>query len=166
MNKQNNQPVNSAPAPVFSTKSAYLWGNIATFLLGIAAYFGVQFPASPDQISSELITLIEGGSLYAIGAMVVVNIIVPIVAFIRKGGKANFLDLLSSPSFWISFGTLIVSVVVSVWGIDIPADTPQSIVGAIWGRDFAMLAFVVVANVLNPIVRYLREKRNQQLVAG
>lgn len=154
--------ITAAPAPVFSKKSAYLWGNIITFLLGSAALVGIQLPASPDQISGELVKLIEGGSLYAVITMVVVNIIVPVFNFVRKGGKVNLLDLIGSASFWIAFGSLVVSIVVSVWGIDIPADTPQSVVGAVFGRDFAMLAFIVVANIVNPIVRYFKDKRNQQ----
>lgn len=157
----NKQAVNTAPfSPSFSQKSPYLWSSLLTFVLTAAAMIGIELPASPEQISGEIISVIQGGGYYALIAVIAVNIIAPVVSFIRKGGKVNLLDLLGSPSFWIAFGSVVVGLLIYL-GIDVPKDTPQSIIGAIFARDWAMLAFVAVANLLNPIVRYLRDRKKQ-----
>ncbi len=152
----------------FDFSSPYFWTAFISFLLSIAAAFGIEFPESPDAVAGQLVTTVNNSGLFAVWGVVAVSIIGPIWAFIQKqksgnGKKITFHDVISSTSTWIAFLSLIFAILVIV-GVNIPQGTAQSAVAAIFAKDWGAVLAIGFSNFLNPLIRYLKDRK--QVKAG
>jgi len=143
-------------AQKFSATSSNFVVSVINFLLGALALSGVQFPSDPASITADLANTLSSTGWVAVVGLVIVNIVSPLYhAFLK--GSFSLKGLLSSPNFWIQAGTLAISLIVLL-GIAIPAGTADQIVGAVYAKDWGGLAIVLFTNVLNPLIRWFKDK--------
>lgn len=147
----------------FSATSSNFLVNLFNVVLSIIAMAGVTLPADPSTITGDFTnTLSTGGWIAAIG-LLIVNVASPLYhAFVK--GTFSFTGLLSSSNFWIQIGTLAASALLLV-GLTFPAGTVEQIVGAVYAKDWGTLTFVLFSNVLNPLIRWFKDKYAAQLTA-
>lgn len=140
----------------FSAGSSNFLVNILNFLLGALALSGVSFPTDPANITLDLANTLSSTGWVAVVGLVIVNIVSPLYhAF--KDKTFSFKGILSSSNFWIQAGTLAASLIVLL-GITFPTGTVEQIVGAVYAKDWAGLAIVLFTNVLNPLIRWFKDK--------
>jgi hypothetical protein len=65
--------------------------------------------------------------------------------------------ILGSPNFWVNVASLVFAAAI-MGGIMIPQGTAEEVVGAIYGRDYTSLAIILFTNVINPLVRFFRDR--------
>lgn len=142
----------------FSFSSSNLWVNAITFVLATVALAGVQLPANPNSLSLDIVNTLNNAGFIAVIGIIALNVANPIYhAFLK--GEINFKGVLGSPNFWINAGSLAAGVLV-LFGLEFPNGTVEQIVGAIYSKDYSALLFVVFSNVMNPLIRWFRDKAN------
>lgn len=147
----------------FSLNSSNLWVNIITFILASVALAGVELPANPNSISLDIVNTLNSAGVIAVAGIILLNVANPIYhAFVKS--SFDFKAMVGSPNFWVNLGSLIAGLAVLV-GISFPDGTVEQIVGAIYSKDFSALALTLFTNVLNPLIRYFRDKKLSQAVA-
>ena len=153
--------MSSKSATVFDPKSPHLVLGLITLVLGVFAVLGVQFPQTPAEVAGQIVTTISQSGYYAVIGVLAISVLGPIIIFIQKGGfsgvKAS--DFFGSPAFWVYFVGFLAGIAVVV-GIEIPADTPEKLVAFIFAKDWTALGSLLLINVVNPIIRYIRSKRD------
>lgn len=143
-------------AQKFSASSTNFLVNVLNFLLATLAIAGVTLPADPSAITNDLQNTLSASGWVAVVGMVIVNVVNPIYhAFVK--GRFSLTGIFSSSNFWIQLGTLLVSLLVLL-GIEILPGTVEDVVGAIYAKDWVGLAVVLFTNVLNPLIRYLKDR--------
>lgn len=141
---------------VFSTTSSNFWVNILTFVLATIALAGVELPATPDALASNISNTLSTSGWVALIGVIILNVGNPLYhAFMRK--TFNLKAILGSSNFWINVASLGFALAV-MGGVMIPDGTAEEIVGAIYGRDWTALAIILFTNVINPLVRFFRDK--------
>ena len=151
-----------ATKATFSAKSPNLWINVLNFVLATIAIAGVELPANPQSISTDIVNTLSQSGYIAVAGIVLLNVANPIYyAFIKN--SFNFKAILSSSNFWIQAGTLGVSLLVLL-GLVIPDGTVEQVVGAIYANDYSGLVVVMFTNIVNPVIRWLKN-RNQKALA-
>lgn len=144
----------------FSASNPNFWARLLIFVLAIAARFGIQFPSSPEVLGPDIVTTLTGGSLYAIIAILAISVIMPVVNFIRAPSGIKLWDVISSPNTWVYVLTFLLGLLV-MKGVPIPDGTAEALVGAAYAKDWAALFTIAGANVIDPFVRWLRDRRNK-----
>lgn len=153
----------------FDAKNPNFAARLIIFALSVLAMIGVKFPDSPDVIADNVTNALSGGGYFALITVLGISVVMPIVNFIRSKPTGNFkaiiLTLIGSPNFWVYLGNFIFGLVI-LWGVQIPNGTAEQIVGAVYAQDWTGLLLIAVANIFDPIIRYLRDKKNQLAVAS
>lgn len=140
----------------FSGKSSNFVVNILNFVLGALALSGVNLPSDPATITTDLANTLSSTGWVAVVGLVILNIVSPLYhAF--KDKTFSLKGILSSSNFWVQAGTLASSLIVLL-GIALPTGTAEQIVGAVYAKDWAGLAIVLFTNVLNPLIRWFKDK--------
>lgn len=144
----------------FSWTSSNLITQILTFILSVFAMAGAAFPGGAEGTASEISqTILSGSGVWAIGAVIVLNLVNPLYHFfVKNKGGNKLLAVLGSPNFFISLFSLLSGIAI-VAGIGIPDGTGEAVIGAIFAKDWSALAILIFSNILSPIVRYFRNKR-------
>jgi len=142
-------------AKKFSPNSSNLWVNVLTFVLGAFALGGVDWGMEPAELSGKIVTTLQGGSLWAVGAIVFSNMVVPVFHII-KSKPQNFWSFLSSNNFWVQFTAFALGLGV-MFGIGFDVDASGAIVDAVAMKDWAALLGIIFPAVLNPLIRYLKD---------
>lgn len=141
---------------VFSTTSSNFWVNILTFILATVALAGVELPTTPDALATDISNTLSTSGWIALLGVIILNVVNPLYhAFARK--TFNVKAILGSPNFWVNVASLVFALAV-MGGVMIPTGTAEEIVGAIYGRDWTALAIILFTNVINPVVRFFRDR--------
>lgn len=148
----------------FDPKNPNFAARLIIFALSVLAMIGVKFPDSPTVIADGITNALSGGGYFALITVLGISVVMPIVNFIRSKPALNFkaivLTLIGSPNFWIYLGNFIFGLVILL-GIKIPAGTADEIVGAVYGKDWTGLLLIAVTNIFDPLIRYLRDRKNE-----
>lgn len=148
----------------FSFQSSNLWVNILTFILGAVALAGVELPTNPNSISLDIVNTLSSSGVIAVIGIVLINVANPIYHAVIKS-SFNFKAMVGSPNFWINAGSLGASLLVLV-GLEFPNGTIEQIVGAIYSKDYSALLFVLFSNVMNPLIRWFRDRKAEPVPAA
>lgn len=140
----------------FSTGSSNLWVNVINLILSGIAIAGVALPQTPAEITAELSTTLSSTGWIAVIGLIIVNIGSPLYHALAKG-SFNFKAILGSSNFWVQVFSL-VSALVASFGIIFPSGTGDQLVGAIYAKDWFTLGFVLVTNIMNPLIRWFRDR--------
>ena len=149
-----------AQTKAFTAGNPNFLASIIIFILSLLASLGVKFAGTPDAVTGEVISAFGTGSVIAIISILAISVGMPLYNFFKTKPKVNFMEFLGSPNTWIYLGTFIVSLLMLL-GINIPANTPGDIVAAIVDKNWEQLIGVAIANILNPLIRWWRDRGTQ-----
>ena len=149
----------------FSATNLNFLARLLIFVLSIGASFGIQFPADPTTLGTDIATTLTTGGMYAVIAILAVSVIMPVVNFIRSKPGTRWLEVLSSPNTWIYVANFLLGMLI-LNGVAIPDGTSEALVGAAFAKDWAALFTVAGANIIDPFIRWLRDKRNKAVTAN
>lgn len=141
----------------FSAANPNFWVRLVIFVLTILASLGVNFPSNPDVLGPDIVTTLSSGSIYAIIAVMGLSVLMPIINFFRASPRPNFWEFLGSPNTWIYVATFIAGLLIMI-GINIPEGTGAALVGAIYAKDWAALISIAATNILDPLIRWWKDK--------
>ena len=149
----------------FDAGNLNFWARLAIFVLGLLATLGIQFPQDPVSLGTEIVTTLTTGGWDSVLGLMAISVIMPIYNFIRSKPKLSLAAFLGSPNTWLYLATFLVGIMLT-FGIKIPEGTGEAIVGAIYAKDWSGLISIMAINIFDPIIRWLRDKRNKELAAG
>jgi len=141
----------------FNAASPGFLYSLITAGLTIFAVSGVSFPKDPAALSGEIVTSLSSGGVYAIIGVLIASVIFPIYNFFKGGGKFSVGDVFSSTLTWVAIGTAALSAV-ALTGIMVPDGTVQAVIGAVQTKDWMGLISILVINIGNPLIRWLKER--------
>lgn len=148
--------------PSFSASNLNFWARLLIFAFSILSLIGIKFPDNPTDMAVDITTSLTTTGFIGVVGILAISVIMPIYNFVRSKPKINFLALLGSPNFWIYFGTFVFGIAV-LFGINIPDGTAEQVVAAIYAKDWTALFSIAVANIVDPIVRWFRDRRAKEL---
>jgi|JI9StandDraft_1071089.scaffolds.fasta_scaffold591568_2 hypothetical protein len=141
----------------FDTKSPNFWAQLVIAVLGLLSILGIQFPSSPDQLGGEIVTTLSTGSLFMVFSLMGVSVIMPIVNYIRSKPKPTLAGFFGNPNTWVYIVSFALGLL--IWrGIPIDAGTAESLVGAVFAKDWVALIGVVATGIISPLVRWLMDR--------
>lgn len=146
---------------VFDPRSVGFFQSILLAIFSITALFGIQYPATPDELTGEIITTVSTSGYYALVGILLTSIIAPVYNFIKKGIKVTWANIFGSTVTWVSIGGIAIAGAALV-GLQIDPDTPLAIVTAITGRDWGTLVSLLFTSVLLPVIRWIKQKQTDQ----
>lgn len=146
----------------FDASNLNFWARLLIFAFSVLAMIGIKFPDTPTDMAVEITTSLSSMGFIAVLGILAISVIMPLYNFFRTKPKVNFLAVLASPNFWIYLGSFVFGIAV-LYGIKIPDGTADQIVAAIYAKDWTGLFSIAVANIVDPLVRWFRDKRTKQL---
>ena len=149
---------------LFDSKSPGFITTVLSAIFAITASFGIEYGLPSDQLAGDIVFNFTNGGLFAIGALLLTNVVGPIVNFIKKKQAINWRNVLSSTTTIVSVGGIVVAAFVYILHINIPLDAPQQIVDAVNAKSWTALVGYAITNIVIPIVRYFKAKK--ALTAG
>lgn len=149
----------------FSASNPNFLASILIFLLSVGTGLGIKFGGSPDVVSGEITSAFGTGSLIAIISIMGISVIMPIYNWVKTKPKVSFFQVIGSPNNWVYFGTFLFSLAMLI-GIEIPAGTSEAIVAAIVDKNWEQLFAVGFTNILNPLIRWWRDRKQDAELAA
>jgi hypothetical protein len=143
----------------FKSSNLNFVARLIIFALSVLALIGVKFPDDPTTVGTDIATTLSTGGFIAVVGILAVSVIMPIYNFARTKPKVNIWSVLGSPNFWIYAATFVFGIL-TLNGINIPEGTSEQLIAAIYAKDWTNLATIAIANILDPLIRYFRDKRN------
>ncbi len=131
--------------------------SIVVLALTVFAVSGLNI--NPDETAREIVTSLSNGGVYAIIGIIASSVIFPIWNFFKRGGKVTLKVVFGSVLTWVALGNALFAVI-ALTGFTIPEGTVEQIVGFIQAKDWTSLIAIVFANVLNPLIRFIKDKRS------
>lgn len=144
----------------FDAGNPNFWARLLIFAFSVLALIGIEFPDTPTNLAIEITTSLSTSGFISVIGILAVSVIMPIYNFIRSGAKVSLVSLLSSPNFWIYFASFVFGIAV-LYGIKIPSGTSEQLIGAIYAKDWTSLFAIAIANIVDPIVRWMKDKKNK-----
>lgn len=131
--------------------SPNFWTQVATLLLSIFAIGGANFDAAG--VSEKLVDAIWSGSVWAIGGIVVINLVNPIYHW-AKTPQVERWAFLHSLNWWANFGSVLLTIPVAygIFSEDAYQYIPD-VVKAIAARDWTNLVAVLGMNFILPLIK-------------
>ena len=148
----------------FDASNLNFWARLLIFILSVLTLIGVKFPDSPQVIGEQVTTLISSSGFYAVLGILAVSIIMPIYNLIRTKPKITAATVFGNPNFWIYLLSFLFGIGV-LFGVGIPDGTADQIIGAIYSKDWVGLATIAFTNIIDPLIRWFRDKKNTEVAA-
>lgn len=148
----------------FTASNPNFWARLLIFAFSILALIGIKFPSDPTDLATSITTTVSGPGFIAVIGILIVSVIMPIINFVRTKPKITAANVFGSANFWIYLGSFAFGILV-LFGINIPEGTADQIVAAIYEKDWNALFTVATVNILDPFIRWLKDKKTAQLSA-
>ncbi len=145
----------------FSATSYHMVFHVILAGLSIFAAFNVQFSMPLIDLADSMATTITTQGLYAVAGIILVSVVAPVYTAIQK---KSFKAIWSSPNTYIYLGSGGLSLL-ALAGLELPSDTPETIVNAIYAKDWGALGGILFTILASIITRYLKDKKAQSLPA-
>lgn len=142
---------------IFNPASPGFIYTIVVLVLTLAASIGVVLPQSPELIAGDIIASFSTGGIWALSGILLTSVLFPFYNLYRQGIKITWGNLFSSTSNWIALGNVAFSAAL-MFGIAIPVGTVEAIVSAIGVQDWGAIFNIFLLNILNPVIRFIKEK--------
>lgn len=142
---------------VFDIKSSGFMYSILVLALTVGASLGIKWGETPGQLATDIISGFTTGGIISLAGLLLVSVVYPIYNVIKQGQKITLANIFDSVTNWIAFGNAIVAALL-LFGVAIPNGTVEGIVNAIGAHDWGTLFSLFIANILNPIIRAIKQK--------
>lgn len=146
----------------FNASNLNFWARLLIFVLSVLAMIGIKFPDDPTAIATDITTSISTSGFIAVVGILAVSVIMPIYNFVKTKPKLTAAAIFGSPNFWIYLLSFVFGVAVIV-GINVPDGTAEQVISAIYAKDWTALFTVAVTNIVDPLIRWFRDRRNEQV---
>ena len=146
----------------FDAKSPGFIASITYVILAALAATGVEFPTDAQTLSGDFETTLNTGGIFAVTGLLISSIVFPVWNFTKRGGRITGKKIISNTTFWVSLVTALLASAV-LWGFTVPDGTAEQIVAAVYAKDWGVLLSVIGVNIINPLVRYLKEQQTAEL---
>ncbi len=146
----------------FDAGNLNFWARLAIFAFSVLAMIGIKFPDDPTTMAVDIVTSISTSGFIGVVGILAVSVIMPIYNFARTKPNISLEAIFGSPNFWIYLVSFLVGVAV-LFGINIPNGTAEQLVGAVYAKDWIGLFSVAFANIVDPIIRWFRDRRAAQV---
>lgn len=149
---------NTTQKKVFDAGSVGFIGSIIALILSITGMAGIQYPGGPGETAGNLVNAFSQTGIYGIIGLLITDIFTPIFNFIRSKEKLNWTNVFSSVTTWTSLAGVAISGFL-LFNLEIPAETPDAIAGAISTRNWYLLGGLVALNIIVPVVRWIKSRK-------
>jgi hypothetical protein len=112
----------------------------------------------PERVAGEITSSLTQGGVYAIIGVLISSVIFPIWNFFKAGGKVTLKVVFGSVLFWVALANSALALI-ALTGFTIPEGTVEQVVGFVMAKDWGALITIIFTNVLNPLIRFIKEKR-------
>lgn len=146
----------------FSASNLNFWARLLIFFLSVLALIGIKFPENAEVLATKITTALSGPGFVAVIGILVVSVIMPIINFIRTKPKLTPAAIFGSANFWIYLLSFVFGIAI-LFGIQIPDGTAEQVIGAVYQKDWSGLLTIAIVNIVDPFVRWFRDKRNAEL---
>jgi uncharacterized membrane protein len=144
----------------FDTTSPGWYYSLFVLAFTALGLLGIELPENPAEMAGKVTTTLSDGGIFAVVGVLVSSIIFPVWNFRKKGNKFNFKALAGSTLFWIALTSAVLSLTVLI-GFTVPDGTAEQIILAVNAKDWGGLLSVLALNIVNPLMRYLKDKQEQ-----
>jgi uncharacterized membrane protein len=141
------------------------WARLLIFAFSVLALIGIKFPDTPENMAYEITNMLSSAGIVAVIGILAVSVIMPIYNFARTKPNVRLSDVFGSPNFWIYVLSFLFGIAV-LFGINIPEVTSEKLVTAIYAKDWTGLIVIAVTNILDPVIRWFRDKKNKNGEGG
>ena len=148
----------------FTASNPNFIARLLIFALSILALIGVQFPTGAEELTEQITTTISTSGFYSVIGLLAISVIMPIYNLIKMKPKITLSSIIGNPNFWIYAGTFFFGILVLV-GINIPEGTAEALVGAIYAKDWAGLFTIALANIIDPLIRFFKDRNAKNVAA-
>lgn len=142
----------------FDPKSPGFIASVTYVILAALAATGVEFPQDAQTLAGDFETTLNTGGILAVTGLLVSSIVFPVWNFKKRGGKISGKSIISNTTFWVSAVTALLASAV-LFGFTVPDGTADQIVAAVYAKDWGVLISVLGLNVINPLVRFLKDQQ-------
>jgi len=149
----------------FSASNLNFWARLLIFVFSVAALIGIKFPDTPTDLAVDITNSLSTSGLISVIGIIAISVIMPIYNFIRTKPTLTAAAVFGSPNFWIYALSFLFGVAI-LFGIQIPDGTAEQVVGAVYQKDWTGLFTIALTNIIDPIIRWFRDKRATQVSAG
>lgn len=146
----------------FSASNPNFWARLLIFVFSVLALIGIKFPDNPTAIATDITTSLSTSGFVAVLGVLAISVIMPIYNFIKTKPKLTAAAIFGSPNFWIYLLSFVFGVAVIV-GINVPDGTSEQVIAAIYAKDWTALFTVAMTNIVDPLIRWFRDRRNDQV---
>lgn len=147
----------------FSTTSKNFWFQLVLFALSIAAGLGINFPSSPETITTDILNTFSTSGIYAVAGILIVSVIGPVYNFVKSKPKLSLSAFLADANNWVYIVSFAASGLVLL-GVAIPDGTAEQIVRAVMVRDWAAIGSVGLSSIIVPLVRYFIDRAAKKAI--
>lgn len=139
-------------------KSTNFFVNVLTLaFIAIHAVFGITVTLDAEQTVMAFLAK-DAEFLLSIALPAIFNIAFKIYGNI-KAGLFDIKALLKSTNFWTQAATVIAAIVATI-GIILPDTAPAELVNAFFGGSIIAIITAVIANLINPIWHWIKDRKN------
>ena len=154
------QVIKSKSKSVAVLESRNFLVSILSILFLVMAYMG----ADVSEGAAETITdSILSGNLTAILMAIFTNFLNPLMRIIAKAKEKGGIDFgfVKSINFWVQTGTVLAMLLGTI-GLVFPDNFISETIGAIQSGDIGLILLALIANVINPIIHFFKDKKQPQ----
>lgn len=144
----------------FAANSPQFYVSLLTFAFGLLALIGIELPSTPELLANETVSVFTTqGFAGLVGVMSAAFFGIALSAYNKaKAGQLSFVGLFGNVNFWINLSVFITSIAM-FQGVGISSDALPSLVMKIHAGDYFAAISIIIAQVLNPLIRFIRDKR-------
>lgn len=146
---------------LFNAGSAHLLISALTVFFGVIALFGVNLPAEPIDMANQVVTIVTDSGVWGLFGVMGSTLVGIFVAVYNKAksGQISFASIFGNVNLYIYVAGF-VTALLAYFNINVPADALPSLVHKIAAGDYFGSIGIIVTNLLNPIIRFIRDRRN------
>lgn len=143
----------------FSSTNPNFIAMMLIALLGLATSAGIQFPKAPDELAGDIVNTFTTGGYFSLIGILGISIVMPIWNYVRGKSYPTVREFFSKVNT-ITYIVIAVLALVGLFGIPVLYTNAGDIAIAIYSKDWAAAIGVIFTSVLQPLFRWLIDKRN------
>lgn len=119
---------------------------------------GLDLPLPADEVADQLVTAVSAGDIGAIIAVVLPNIINPVMYWINNAWSGWSWGFLKSVNFWTQALTAIL-ILLTGFGLMFPEGAAANLIDSLFGGEITAIILALVVNIINPFIHFFKGKK-------